>query len=166
MACSAAVTVAVLAGATPVMARTPDQERATTIARMLRFVEWTSGGPGRALMVAVVGNASLAAALREACASLHPGGYSVSVVDVTSPQGLAGMNAAVVVLGADSATLAPRLSERGVLTVGDGNCPDEGLVLNLRAEGDRYRFSANPAAAARAGVSLSSRLLRLAEIVN
>ena len=57
------------------------------------------------------------------------------------------------------------LARQGVVTVGNGECPDEpGLMLNLIEYGGRYRFSANPAAAARAGVVLSSRLLRLADI--
>ena len=92
-------------------------------------------------------------------------GYTATMV-LTQAEYDAIANAAVVVLGASSATLAPRLSDQGVLTVGDGDCPDNGLVLNLRHDGQRYSFSANPAVAAKAGVSLSSRLLRLAHIVN
>ncbi|MGV3517769.1 MAG: YfiR family protein [Luteitalea sp.] len=158
--------LACLVCAAPVEARSDDAARAATIARMLRFVEWDVDAPGGALTVAVVGNPALGAALREACAAMQPGGRTVSVVDVPSSRGHAIANAAVVVLGAGSATLASRLSNQGVLTVGDGDCPDNGLVLNLRHDGQRYSFSANPAVAAKAGVSLSSRLLRLAHIVN
>ncbi len=141
--------------------------RATTIARILRFVEWTGDTQRGDLKVAVVGNPSLAAALRYACAAVRPGGRTVTVVDVDSPRALADANASVLVVGSEAAPLARRLSAQGVLTVGDGDSPDDpGLMLNLLADGDRYRFSANPAAAARAGVSLSSRLLRLAQIVN
>ena len=159
------VCLVVLTGTGPVHARALDDARAATIARMLRFVEWT-GTPGDALTVAVMGNPTLGAALREALAGLQPGGRTVVVVDVPSPRSLADLHAAVVVLGAESALLARSLAEQGVLTVGDGDCPDQGLMLNLRSDGTRYGFSANPAAAARAGVSLSSRLLRLAHIVN
>ncbi|BCS35701.1 hypothetical protein TBR22_A49350 [Luteitalea sp. TBR-22] len=155
-------------GALRVEARAGDDEaRATTIARMLRFVEWNTKAPGTGLRVAVVGNAELSAALREACAAIQPGGHTVTVVDVPSVAALADVKASVVVLGEDSAVLARRLSEQGVVTVGDGDCPENrALALNIRSEGDRYRLQANPTAAARAGVVLSSRLLRLAQIVN
>lgn len=159
------VGLGVLVSATAAEARSDDVARATTIARMLRFVEWNAA-PGSELTVAVVGNSALGAALRDACAAMQAGGRMVTVVDVASPRELDDLNPAVVVLGADSAALAHRLFRQGVLTVGDGDCPDHGLVLNLRPAGARYRFSANPTAAAKAGVSLSSRLLRLAQIVN
>lgn len=155
------------------MAGSGDQAaRAATILRMLRFVDWQARhAPGADLRVAVVGNAPLGAALRAARDAMQPGGRTVTVVDVASTRALADANAAVVIVGAlpaaGSADLARRLSDQAVLTVGDGDCPDDtGLMLNLFADGDRYRVQANPAAAARAGVSLSSRLLRLAHIVN
>lgn len=144
-----------------------DEARATTIARMLRFVEWKPKTVGGGLRVAVVGDADLGAALREACAAIQPGGHTVTVVDVPTVQALADVKASVVVLGEDSAAVARRLADQGVVTVGDGGCPgNTALALNIRSEGDRYRMQANPAAAARAGVVLSSRLLRLAQIVN
>ncbi|WP_396625165.1 YfiR family protein [Luteitalea sp.] len=162
------VVLGVVAGAGRAEARGDDDEaRATTIARMLRFIEWNTKAPGGDLRVAVVDNADLSAALREACAAIQPGGHVVTVVDVPSVEALADIKASVVVLGEDSMALARQLADQGVVTVGDGDCPgNTALALNLRAEGDRYRLQANPAAAARAGVVLSSRLLRLAQIVN
>jgi hypothetical protein len=162
-----AIALAVLSISFPADAST-HAVRATTIARMLRFVEWTAAAsPGGGLTVAVVDNTTLGAALRRAFLLLQPGGRVVTVLDVTSAQALHGRQPSVVVLGADSAMLAAPLSERGVLTVGDNDCPHaDALMLKLVADGDRYRFSANPVVAARAGVNLSSRLLRLAEIVD
>ena len=40
-----------------------------------------------------------------------------------------------------------------------------GMVIGVYVDGDRIRFDANTGAAARAGLTLSSRLLRLARIV-
>ena len=144
--------------------------RADTIVTMLRFVEWNGSGPSRALRVAVVGNESLATALRDAFASLQPGGRAAQIFVVATPRAAVEARADVVVLGAmpaaEARPIATRLADRGILTVGDGDCPDmTHLALNLLAEGPRYRVAANPAAAARAGVGLSSRLLRLAQIV-
>ncbi len=162
----AAISLAVLTTSIPAEARTAAL-RATTIVRMLRFVEWSAASRGEALTVAVLDNTELAAALREACAELQPGGRAVTVVDVASPRALAALHAAVVVLGPHSAPLARQLSDQGVLTVGAGDCPDDaGLMLNLVADGDQYRFSANRSVAARGRVNLSSRLLRLATVVN
>jgi hypothetical protein len=167
LAVVALVGLAMLGSAERAAARTTVEMRATTIARMLRFVDWSIRDSGEQLRVAVVGNPSLAAALRQACASLQPGGRTIVVIDVASTRALADRSASVVVLGAVTAPLATQLADQGILTVGDGECPDHtGLVLNLLADGDRYRFSANPVAAAKAGVNLSSRLLRLAQIVN
>jgi hypothetical protein len=145
--------------------------RADTIVQMLRFVEWSEPARGRALTVAVVGNPDLADALRDACASLRPGGRPVFVVDVATARAAADTRADVVVLGAmphtDAGLVAAQLARRGMLTVGDGDFPDTThLALNLFPDGAGYRFEANPAAAARVGANLSSRLLRLARIVN
>lgn len=165
--------VALLAGAAPADAAGADHHaRATTIAQALRFVVWqTQAAPGRDLRVAVVGDAALGAALREACATVQPGGRTVTVIDVDSTSRLARSRAAVVVVGALPAAevelLARRLSARGIVTIGDETCPDSThLMLRLFADGDRYRVQANPAAAARTGVGLSSRLLRVAQVVN
>lgn len=157
-----------LPGSTAALAAGEDAERATTLVRMLRFVALPSATSAGDLMIAVVDNQALAAALRDAAATHRPGGRSITVVHVASVRALADVDAAVVVLGVEAAPLARQLSEQGILTVGDGEWSDAngGLVLSLAADGDRHRFSANPSAAARAGVTLSSRLLRLAQIAN
>lgn len=145
-------------------AAAPHDVRAVTIVQMLRFVEWPPAS-GSGLTIAVVDNEQLGAALRQAYARIQPARRDVTVVDVPSASALSNVHASVVVLGAHSAPVARQLSRQGVVTVGNGECPDEpSLMLNLFEYGGRYRFSANPAAAARAGITLSSRLLRLAEI--
>ena len=55
---------------------------------------------------------------------------------------------------------------RPVLTVGDGaGYGAAGVVLNFYISDTRVRFEANTTAAARAGLQISSHLLRLARIV-
>ncbi|MGH9358491.1 MAG: YfiR family protein [Terriglobia bacterium] len=52
------------------------------------------------------------------------------------------------------------------LTVGDtDDFARQGVMINLFLEADKVRFAINPAAAARAGISISSQLLSLAKIV-
>ena len=147
-------------------AETPDNARVTTIVGMLRFVEWPALTAGTRITVAVLDNEPLATALRAAYAQ-QAGSRLITVLDVPSASALANVDASVVILGAGTAALARQLADQGVVTVGDGNCPDgPGLVLNLVADGSRFRFTANPAEAARAGVNISARLLRHAQIVN
>ena len=158
-----ATCVGVLGGSSAVEARTDPTARAATIVGMLRFVEWRAPAARRGLTVAVLDDTALAQALRHAAAGVKPGGRPLTIVDVATTQDLRALEATVVVLGAGHAADAPALARRGVLTVGNGNCPDDRrLALNLVADGTRLRFTANVGAAARAGVSLSSRLLRLA----
>lgn len=148
------------------------EARAAVLAQALRFVAWpASVAPGTALRVAVVGNPALGAALRIASAGVQPGGRTVTVVDVATLRHLDAAKPAVVVLGAmpaaESAVLVESLSRRGVVTIGDGECPENRqLLLNLRATGSRYRVQANQHTAALAGVNLSARLLSLAQIVD
>ncbi len=62
--------------------------------------------------------------------------------------------------------LLRQLEGRPVPTVGDGTgYGTAGVVLNFYASDSRIRFEANTTAAARAGLQISSHLLRLARIV-
>lgn len=162
-----------IAGTSKAEAQQPDHDaRAAVIAQALRFVAWApDAAPGRDLRVAVLGNTALGVALRDACANVQPGNRTVTVVDVASPRQLEAAKADVVVLGsmpaARASELVAALSRRGVVTMGDGHCPENRQVmLNLRASGSRYRVQANQQTAALAGVNLSARLLSLAHIVN
>jgi hypothetical protein len=60
-------------------------------------------------------------------------------------------------------TLLMRVATRPVLTIGETpTFLDEGGILNLRVIDGRVRFEVNMASASRAGLGLSSQLLRLA----
>lgn len=165
-------TLAVLAGTA--RAETPGDHamRAAVIAQTLRFVAWApEAAPGSTLRVVVVGDRALSVALRQAATWVQPGGRRISVLDVAAARQIAAARPAVVVLGAmpasRAAALVAALSRRGVVTMGGGDCPENReVMLNLRAAGPRYRVQANPHTAALAGISLSARLLGLAEIVD
>ena len=58
------------------------------------------------------------------------------------------------------------VSEASVLTVGDmGEFAEEGGMISLKMEGTRVRFDINLAAANRARLKISSKLLQLASVV-
>lgn len=147
------------------------QITAATIVSLLRLVTWRQTLPAQApLPVAVVGDAALADALREAADGQRVDGRTLLVIHVRTVLQVRDPWPSVVVLAAsqrDTATTAARVLEpRGVLTIGEGDGMGQaGLVLGVYIAGDRVRFDANTGAASRAGLTLSSHLLRLARIV-
>lgn len=147
--------------------------KAEMIVRMLRLVTWSSPAPAAAalpLTLTVVGDPALADALREASAGQRIDGRTLAVSRVAGPALLPDPPSAVVVLAATHRTsaqaLARVLEHKSVLTIGEGEGMGQaGLVIGVYVDGDRIRFDANTGAASRAGLSLSSHLLRLARIV-
>jgi len=62
--------------------------------------------------------------------------------------------------------LLSALRQRPVLLVGDGpGFAEQGAAINLVVDGQRIRLEINPEAAQRRGLRISSRVLRLARIV-
>lgn len=147
------------------------QLKAEMIVRMLRLVAWpTPSSPAMPLAVTVIGDSALAEALRTAAAGQRVEGRSLVVGQVPTLAHLPASPSPVVVLSASQRASAPALSraldQKAVLTIGEGEGMGlAGLVIGVYVDGDRIRFDANTGAASRAGLSLSSHLLRLARIV-
>lgn len=147
------------------------QLKAATIVSMLRLVSWRAPLPaGAPLAVTVVGDTRLADALRDASTGQTVDGRALVVTHVASLAQVPDTAPPVIVLAAGQRTAAPvaarALGSRGVLTIGEGEGMGQaGLVLGVYLAGDRIRFDANTGAAERAGLTLSSHLLRLARIV-
>ncbi|MGH9375276.1 MAG: YfiR family protein, partial [Terriglobia bacterium] len=59
----------------------------------------------------------------------------------------------------------PASTRRTAGPAGGEDFAKQGVMINLFLEADKVRFAINPAAAARAGISISSQLLSLAKIV-
>ncbi len=146
------------------------QLKAATIVSMLRLVTWRPAPSSPAIGVLVVGDSALADALRGASASQRVGGRSVVVSAIPTLSGLPEALPPVIVLAGTqrgaARALARAVRQQPVLTIGDGNgMGDAGLVIGIYVDGERIRFDANTGAASRAGLFLSSHLLRLARIV-
>lgn len=158
-----------LAGAPPAADVSPRQLTAATIVSMLRLVTWRAAA-GSTLTLTVVGDPTLADALRDASHGQRIDGRTLVVRQAASVTEVREPWPSVVVLAASqrpAASTAVRLLEpRGVLTIGEGEGMGQaGLVIGVYVAGDRIRFDANTGAAARAGLTLSSHLLRLSRIV-
>ncbi len=147
------------------------QLKAEMIVRMLRLVTWSPPGPAASpLALTVIGDGALAEALRTASTGQRVDGRLLVVAHVPTLAHLPGAPPPVVVLTASqrgsAQALTRALDHKGVLTIGEGEGMGQaGLVIGVYVDGDRIRFDANTGAASRAGLSLSSHLLRLARIV-
>lgn len=152
-----------IAPATAAMA----QERSVKAAFVVKFVayvEFESAAPGAPLVIGVVGDERVGRELARVAA--HSGGGRAIAVKMLAPhQPLAGVH--VLFIGGAAAESAPGLlrsaAERGVLTVTEFDAGlREGSVINFRLVDERVRFEVSLAAADKARLKLSSRLLSVA----
>lgn len=153
-------------GAPPVRADSVDEARlqAAFVAKFPAFVQWPASaftGQG-ALTICVFRSERAAAYLRELVAGEQVGGRPVTVRAVDSPPQLGGCHVLFVPAPADARMLAA-VSSRPVLTIGlQRDFLEAGGIIALHRDDRRLRFDVDRDAAARAGLQLSSQLLRLA----
>jgi hypothetical protein len=138
--------------------------KAAFLAKFVAYVDFDSAAPGAPLVIGVVGADSVGSELARVAA--QGGGVRPIAVKVLAPeQPLAGVH--MLFIGGAAAERAPRLlraaAERGVLTVTEFDAGlREGSVINFRLVDERVRFEVSLAAADKAGLKLSSRLLSVA----
>jgi hypothetical protein len=165
----------VAAGSSP-RAATPgasDSRRvkAAFVVNFLGFAAWPTAklGPAPApYVVAVLGDAELAAAIADTTRERASSERTVVVKPVTSTDDA--LDAHLVFIGRSQASRLPAilraLAGASILTVGDTDgYATDGVAVNLYTLDNRVRIEVNSTAAARAGVHLSSNLMRLARIV-
>jgi hypothetical protein len=145
--------------------------KAAFVLNFLKFVKWPDPQPPETepLTIAVIGDADFAAALAQAAAGQTVAGRAVGVRAIRTLRE-ADPRLQLLFIGAAErdrvATLLRQVEGRPVLTVGDtAGYGSAGVVLNFYVSDRRVRFEANTTAAARAGLQLSSHLLRIARIV-
>jgi YfiR/HmsC-like len=142
--------------------------KAAFLFNFTKFVEWPGSAfsdDRGALQLCVFGGNPFGKSL-EAVAGEEVGGHRLGVRRVEDTGKLAGCH----VLFIDPAESSDRTSQvlssvRGepVLTVGDNRgFLDRGGIINFVLEGTKVRFEINQEAAERAGLKISSKLLRLA----
>jgi hypothetical protein len=143
--------------------------KAAFLANFAKFAEWPDDAlpAGRVFTFCVVGDKAVAAALEQGIKD-RPGQEPMSVVVMTPDAALRGCQ--VLYLGGMNLKEARRAGEplKGapVFTVSDvDGFTEQGGVAQLRLERGRMRFAINPAAAQRAHLALSAKLLSLAIIV-
>ncbi|NOT26439.1 MAG: YfiR family protein [Acidobacteria bacterium] len=161
----------VLMRAQAVDAANSRQVKAEFIVSFLSFVDWPAtktGAPQGQLLVAILGDPDFAELVRRAATHRPVAGRSVVVQEVPNPEGA--RDAHLAFIGSSEAKRLPAilrsLATQPVLTVGDTDgFAHEGVAINLYTFDKRIRIEVNTTAAERAGLRLSSNLLRLARIV-
>jgi hypothetical protein len=147
------------------------QVKAAFVLNFLKFVTWPGApaAPDGPIDVVVLGADDLARAISQASAGQHIAGRAIVVRSVRK-SGDIGAAPHLLFIGVSERDRLPVLLRqfegRPVLTVGDAaGYGTAGVVLNFYTSDTRIRFEANTTAAARAGLQISSHLLRLARIV-
>jgi hypothetical protein len=144
--------------------------KAAFIFNFAKFVDWPPGKAqesGATMNVCVVGDDPLGAALA-AIEGKIAGGKRIKVKQEPPQQSLG--SCSILFVGDSEKEQVGRLLETvknaGVLTVGDTKgFAQQGIMINFYMEDKRVRFEINPKAAGRAGLKISSNLLKIARIV-
>jgi len=147
------------------------QVKAAFLYNFAKFVDWppeTFTRQDALFIVGVLGNDSFSDVLEQVIHGKTINGRAFDVRRLRDPAGAAACQ--MVFVGARETRLLAALLKavRGtaVLTVGDGEAfTRQGGMMNFVVRDNRVRFEVNTDAAARSGLSISSKLLQLATIV-
>lgn len=137
-------------------------------ARLVRWPPQALPGPAQPLVIAVKGSDEVVQALARGVADARVGDRAVAVRRIASAEELSGAQMLFVSGEAPAAANAwiDAARARSVLLVGESEgFARRGGEINFFREGGRLRFEINLEAAHRAGLQISSRLLRLAVLV-
>lgn len=143
--------------------------KAAMLANFAKFVEWPAqefADPRTPLVIGVVGKDPFGALLDETVREKTVGGHPIIVKRFDAlPDAKEPVH--ILFLPRSERRLAPQLialfAARPVLTVSDAaGFPDSGGIIGLGIEDQRVRFRVNLGASNRAGLKISSRLLKLA----
>jgi hypothetical protein len=142
--------------------------KAAFLFNFAKFAEWPALPSGGPIVLCVVGNEAVAVALAETVRGQNIGGHPLDVL--RPPDSSAWRTCQLLFIAdADARRSSPGLSAIKavpVLTVSDSKgFAQTGGIIELYVDAGRMRFAINVDATARSGLSLSSRLLGLANVV-
>ena len=146
-----------------------DDVKAAFVYQFTRFVEWPPAGEASGeFVVAVLGADHFSAAVERALNGRSAQERPIAVRRISGLEEAPG--ARIVFVGASEAQHLARilaaLDGSGVLTVGDADgFAERGGMIGFRTVDSRVRFDINAEQAARAGLKISSEVLKLARVV-
>ncbi len=145
--------------------------KAAFLLNFARLVEWPDSAfdaPSDPVVLGILGAEAFEAAVAADIGKQRVGARAVRLVRLSGAQAAAGCHVVFVSAAehSDAGALLAAFGGASVLTVGESDgFARQGGIFNFYHEGKKIRFEINPAAADRAGIRISSRLLRLARIV-
>jgi hypothetical protein len=163
-----------LALAAPLGAQVPEyQLKAEFLERFTRFIEWPAesrvADPAAPFVIAIIGRNPFGAFLDTLATGRRIKGKPVVVRQLAGPEQAADCDL-LFIAGGEHARLKEILSRtagRPILTVGDGDeYARSGVLFNFSDTGDQVAFEISEPAVKKSGLSVSSRLLRLARRVD
>ncbi|MBI2512747.1 MAG: YfiR family protein [Opitutae bacterium] len=161
-----------LLGVSPLVAAPRDLDvKAVFLFRFAQFVEWPADAfptPDAPIVIAVVGEDALAAALDRVVAGERLQGRPFEVRRYHRPDQVERCHVLYIAPSnaGDVAQVLVRLRGQPTLTVGDApEFARTGGMIRFFSHQGRLRLEVNNTAARGAGLALSSKLLRIAEIV-
>jgi hypothetical protein len=168
----------VLLGALVCAPGAPAQPQATEVSlksaflyKFVHYAEWPPealGAPGDPIALCVIGQDDVAQVLEEAVRGREIHERPVVVRNIAGEEAADGCHLLFVgsALGARFERVLARVAARPTLTVGDAEgFARRGGIINFTRSGSRLGFEINRAAAQRAGLQLSSQLLKLSKLV-
>ncbi|MFG6461213.1 YfiR family protein [Roseateles sp. DXS20W] len=143
----------------------PESLKAEVVYRVLMFVTWPPERetPGRGLQICTLGDGRVDSAL-QTLSGRPIRQLTVDVRRLSRAEPAAGCH--LLYLAAPQPALRTMLADAPVLVVSDGAAMlDHGAMINLQVEDGRIVFDVELDAARRAGLVISTKLLRLARFV-
>lgn len=146
------------------------QIKASFVYTVAKFVDWPSGAfasPTAPLTLGVIGDDAVSAAIAEALKGKRVHERALVVRHLADPR--SGADCQILYVDRNSAgrpEVLAQLQGTGVLTVGEGGgFAQKGGILGLTLDQTLVNFDVNIAAAQRAGLVISSKILRLGRVV-
>ncbi|MCP5044085.1 MAG: YfiR family protein [bacterium] len=150
-----------------------DQIKAAYLYNFARYVEWPGAAHSSsdsALQIGVVGGGAVSELLRKTVAGKKVGSRSLRIVDFETPDEGRGSHILFIADEYSGSVLdgaIDQLAGTHVFVVADDeDFAKKGGVANFFISDSRVRFAINKKAAKNAGLKVSSKLLRLAELVD
>jgi hypothetical protein len=156
-------------GSRCVQAQSRDERavRAAYVFNLIRYVEWPS--PDGELTIAFVGDPATGEVMKKMLSGKTSDARTIRVVLSPSEEELQKCNVLYVaeLQAGDFRKALDKVRDRNILTVGETDSfVRGGGMIGLVNTGDHIQIEANPEAAQRVGVRISSRVLNLALIVH
>jgi hypothetical protein len=159
----------ILAGAVAQGEQVPEYElKAELLARFASFIEWPGSAESRPFVIGVAGQNPFGGYLDKIAASRRIKGRAVVIRPIAELPQLDGCDIVFIAASERSrlATLLAHTDSHPILTVGDtSGYAASGVLINFYTSGETVRFEINESAVERSGLKVSSKLFKLARLV-